>query len=872
MYIVQNIIKGILVSLALIANVHFAYAVDQSLIPPGKVTFSDQNGKPLSSGKVYFYNPSTTTPKTTYQDISGTIPNANPVVLDAAGRAITWGTGNYRQQVFDKNNNLIWDVTTSAAGSGSSGGGTATGDGDLVGTIKPWAGISAPNQYMFTYGQEVSRTTYSVLFTAITSSQSIFCTSGSATLTGLGDTTNFWIGMSVEVGCVSGGVSTVISKTSASVTLAANANLTENINAIFFPWGRGNGTTTFNLPDFRGLIPVGNNIMGGVASTNISDTYFGAKLAESSGAQGGSANGGSVALGTANLPAYTPTGTIAVTNGAITAMTNNISSGTGGGTLNMSVGGFSGLGTFTFGTSGFSMTQSASTATFTGTAQGGNAVAFSILPPSKTVNYIIKVTPDTNSSSASGVTSLGGMTGDIACGSGLTCTGNIITAASGSPGTPNNSVQFNGGGVFTGNAGLTYTAGNALAIAPTINTNNQGLVIIQTTPNTGTVAGPIGLNIFNITDQAQTVTGTGIDGFGMINNQLSGVVVNHSVTGGIANHFGVTIRSLVTGTNGGVAPLVAGTYTNVGPITGNQWSVEAYCTIGPSGNLNQNCTSLEGQTVVATTGTVLNTAALSANIAGPGTPSGIFAGLVLSTIVNPITGWTGTPAQFKDGVYFSNTYYGSNQFPVATSGNIMRGDTGTVANLLNFHTTTFTGNVVDTPNVVITGSGTETLSGGQLEVTNASGGIALINTSANTTSGTDGFTAKDVSGNNNFFGGVTEAAFTGTIFGQVNPGNWAFAYGIGSHTSQAAASRRDHGNDDRAHRDGHQRDYRPDYAGERWCDDIPDQWFDASRHDHDGAEMGYWDGNQPAKSVHCQFKCNNRHRRTYKHSHWTKWC
>ena len=49
----------------------------------------------------------------------------------------------------------------------------------------------------------------------------------------------------------------------------------------------------------------------------------------------------------------------------------------------------------------------------------------SIIPPSKTVNFIIKVTPDT-AFSGTGVTSLGGMTGDIIwCG--LVCAGNTIS-------------------------------------------------------------------------------------------------------------------------------------------------------------------------------------------------------------------------------------------------------------------------------------------------------------------------------------------------------------------------------------------------------------------------------------------------------------
>ena len=48
--------------------------------------YFDDAGDPLSSGKIYFYESGTTTPKTTYSDINFTIPNTNPVILTAAGR------------------------------------------------------------------------------------------------------------------------------------------------------------------------------------------------------------------------------------------------------------------------------------------------------------------------------------------------------------------------------------------------------------------------------------------------------------------------------------------------------------------------------------------------------------------------------------------------------------------------------------------------------------------------------------------------------------------------------------------------------------------------------------------------------------------
>ena len=83
-----------------------------SLIPNAKQQFLDSNGKPLAGGKVYYYIPSTTTFKNTYQDIALTILNTNPIILDSAGECIAWGAGAFRQVVTDVNGNLIWDQPT----------------------------------------------------------------------------------------------------------------------------------------------------------------------------------------------------------------------------------------------------------------------------------------------------------------------------------------------------------------------------------------------------------------------------------------------------------------------------------------------------------------------------------------------------------------------------------------------------------------------------------------------------------------------------------------------------------------------------------------------------------------------------------------
>jgi hypothetical protein len=62
--------------------------------------FFDDNGNPLSGGKLYSYLAGTTTPAVTYTSITGLTANPNPIILDAAGRppAEVWATAgiNYK--------------------------------------------------------------------------------------------------------------------------------------------------------------------------------------------------------------------------------------------------------------------------------------------------------------------------------------------------------------------------------------------------------------------------------------------------------------------------------------------------------------------------------------------------------------------------------------------------------------------------------------------------------------------------------------------------------------------------------------------------------------------------------------------------------
>lgn len=89
-----------------------------TLLPNGKQCFTGPNGL-LVSGSINMFVPNTTTPKATWQDADQTALNTQPIQLDANGCATIYGTGIYRQQVYDgpvvlgsTSGTQIWDQPT----------------------------------------------------------------------------------------------------------------------------------------------------------------------------------------------------------------------------------------------------------------------------------------------------------------------------------------------------------------------------------------------------------------------------------------------------------------------------------------------------------------------------------------------------------------------------------------------------------------------------------------------------------------------------------------------------------------------------------------------------------------------------------------
>jgi hypothetical protein len=82
-----------------------------TLAPQPKLQFFDNNGNPLSGGRLYTYVAGTTTPQATFTDETGTVTNTNPVILDSRGEANVWfGPGTYKLKLATAADVEVWSV------------------------------------------------------------------------------------------------------------------------------------------------------------------------------------------------------------------------------------------------------------------------------------------------------------------------------------------------------------------------------------------------------------------------------------------------------------------------------------------------------------------------------------------------------------------------------------------------------------------------------------------------------------------------------------------------------------------------------------------------------------------------------------------
>lgn len=130
-----------------------------TLLPNAVSQFLDANGTPVALGSVGFYIPGTLTKKNTWQDSGENTLNTNPIILDAAGEAVIFGSGIYRQIVTDSAGNLIWDQLTSSTDSGGiSWGGTSAGTANAQTIAQSDFSAQDGQQIGFIVGADLSNT------------------------------------------------------------------------------------------------------------------------------------------------------------------------------------------------------------------------------------------------------------------------------------------------------------------------------------------------------------------------------------------------------------------------------------------------------------------------------------------------------------------------------------------------------------------------------------------------------------------------------------------------------------------------------------------------------------------------------------------
>lgn len=136
-----------------------------------------------------------------------------------------------------------------------------------------YAGIFAPTGWYFEFGQAVSRSGDSNLFNAITAA----CTGNTHSNTSVDNLSVDLRNLGLEGAFIEGtGIptgTTILSINSAtSLTLSQAASSTvSGVSLRILPWGQGDGSTTFNLPDRRGRVVAGRDNMGGTSANRLTD-------------------------------------------------------------------------------------------------------------------------------------------------------------------------------------------------------------------------------------------------------------------------------------------------------------------------------------------------------------------------------------------------------------------------------------------------------------------------------------------------------------------------------------------------------------------------------------------------------------------------
>jgi microcystin-dependent protein len=252
-----------------------------------------------------------------------------------------------------------------------------------VGAMIDFAGLVAPAKWYFPIGQAVSRTTYFALLGALTLPFTGTTASGTANVTGVSQDLRGLglLGAKVEGLGVPLGTTILAIPTATTLTLSANASASGLTPMLGLPFGQGDGSTTFNLPDKRGRASAGRDDMGGTAAGRMTvATVLGTQL-------GGAGGSETINLTTPQLPSHSHTATDSGhTHAAGSFVTGSVCTGIS--TVNLSTGGINANQFATFATSAITGTSASGTANVT-IGSTGSGTAVPVMAPVLVVNCLI---------------------------------------------------------------------------------------------------------------------------------------------------------------------------------------------------------------------------------------------------------------------------------------------------------------------------------------------------------------------------------------------------------------------------------------------------------------------------------------------------
>jgi hypothetical protein len=302
--------------------------------------------------------------------------NATSLILPGQS-SYTSAAGDVADAVYLGSGN--WRVVSITKIDGSS----VTNPASPLGTVLYGTYGTIPVKSVYGYGQALARASYPGYLAAVTRAQSATLTAGNNTITSVGNTAGLGAGMPLEgTGIQSGTVISSVTSSTVVMSKTASANGSQTVTAFITGYGSGGDSTTVGVLDCRGRAMAGRDDMGGTAASLLTSTYFGGNSA-----MVGSVGGGeSKALLTANLPPYTPAGS--VTYSGTTQVRNIGLNVTGGSSVFVLQDQVTGTGSLV-NEAVINLTGPA----LTGTAQGGTSTPVRTVQPTMIAECVVVVLP-----------------------------------------------------------------------------------------------------------------------------------------------------------------------------------------------------------------------------------------------------------------------------------------------------------------------------------------------------------------------------------------------------------------------------------------------------------------------------------------------